>query len=213
LAKNDDDRATWAFVSILSQKKPRAELLKHLGFDQETLEKRLHEFIDSLPVPPGLEVIKGGQARQSNGSADPKPKDVSSLFEGSSEMSFDFGQAPPSDMPPKNEAASNGVVESAPLFITNSALKTVEFTSPDKIESAVLQSLVAGDFAAGVECCLRVGRYADALVLAACGGNDLWRKTRDAFFQLQEKESPSIALLSRYEFYFNFVFFFDQPTY
>ena len=50
------------------------------------------------------------------------------------------------------------------------------------------RALLSGNLEAAVACCLRAGRMADALVLAASGGPDLWTATRDQY--LASSSSP-----------------------
>ena len=59
-----------------------------------------------------------------------------------------------------------------------------------KLSRAVLN----GNFEAAVERCMRSGRYADGLVLAASGGPELWTATRDEY--LQSSRTPFMQTLS-----------------
>jgi protein transport protein SEC31 len=52
-------------------------------------------------------------------------------------------------------------------------------------EEAIKNALLVGDFAAAVECCLRTGNMADALVLASCAGGDVWTRTQERYFQTE----------------------------
>jgi len=54
--------------------------------------------------------------------------------------------------------------------------------------------MLNGNFKAAVDCCLEAGRVADALVLAASGGPELWTSTRDAY--LSSSASPFMATLT-----------------
>lgn len=49
-------------------------------------------------------------------------------------------------------------------------------------EKLVTKALVLGDFESAVELCLSVGRYADAILFAARGGQELMVKTQNAYF-------------------------------
>ncbi|KAK1739842.1 protein transport protein SEC31-like protein [Skeletonema marinoi] len=62
-------------------------------------------------------------------------------------------------------------------------------------ENAVKDALLVGNFEAAVECCFRSGNYADALVLASCGGAELWAKTQAEYFhERQSDRSDSWAV-------------------
>eukprot|EP00978_Attheya_sp_CCMP212_P004495 scaffold9789_cov54-Attheya_sp.AAC.12 len=63
-------------------------------------------------------------------------------------------------------------------------------------EDTVKQALVVGNFEAAVECCMRSGNLADALLLASCGGADLWAKTQAEYFARETKNRPFLAIVS-----------------
>lgn len=74
---------------------------------------------------------------------------------------------------------------------------------PDKVagmskaaEEAVKKALLVGNFVAGVECCFRTGNYADALMLASCGGPELWAKTQQRYFESETPKRPFLAIIS-----------------
>ena len=56
------------------------------------------------------------------------------------------------------------------------------------------RAILKGNFDEAVACCLEFGRVADALVLAASGGPELWTQTRDMY--LASTKSPFISTLS-----------------
>lgn len=63
-------------------------------------------------------------------------------------------------------------------------------------ETAVKDALLVGNFEAAVECCFRSGNLADALILASCGGADLWAKTQAEYFAREAKRRPFLSLVS-----------------
>eukprot|EP00985_Skeletonema_marinoi_P011641 scaffold5542_cov79-Skeletonema_marinoi.AAC.1 len=63
-------------------------------------------------------------------------------------------------------------------------------------ENAVKDALLVGNFEAAVECCFRSGNYADALVLASCGGAELWAKTQAEYFSREAERRPFLSLVS-----------------
>jgi len=60
----------------------------------------------------------------------------------------------------------------------------------------IRKALLVGDFEAAVECCFRTGNLADALVLASCGGADLWTKTQARYFQSESPKRPFLSIVS-----------------
>lgn len=69
-------------------------------------------------------------------------------------------------------------------------------TQTKKTEDAVKAALLVGNFEAAVECCFRTGNLADALVLASCGGADLWSKTQERYFEMEAKKRPFLSIVS-----------------
>lgn len=65
-----------------------------------------------------------------------------------------------------------------------------------RAEETVKDALLVGNFEAAVECCFRSGNLADALVLASCGGADLWQKTQAQYFARQAEARPFLSLVS-----------------
>jgi len=60
----------------------------------------------------------------------------------------------------------------------------------------VKNALMVGNFEAAVECCFRTGNLADALVLASCGGSELWSKTQARYFELESKKRPFLNIVN-----------------
>jgi protein transport protein SEC31 len=63
-------------------------------------------------------------------------------------------------------------------------------------ERKVQDALVVGDFEAAVECCIRTGNLADALILASCGGVELWQKTQERYFAIEASKKPFLGIVS-----------------
>jgi len=57
----------------------------------------------------------------------------------------------------------------------------------EESESTLMQALLVGNFEVAVNCCLAYNQLADALLLASCGGPELWEKTQRAFFAHQQR--------------------------
>ncbi|KAH7882294.1 transport protein [Phlebopus sp. FC_14] len=58
----------------------------------------------------------------------------------------------------------------------------------------VTRALVLGDFESAVELCLESERYADALLLAIKGGEELLQRTQKAYFERRTTEHPYLRL-------------------
>lgn len=57
----------------------------------------------------------------------------------------------------------------------------------EQSESILMQALLVGNFEVAVNSCLHYNQFADALLLASCGGPELWEKTQRAFFAHQTR--------------------------
>lgn len=63
-------------------------------------------------------------------------------------------------------------------------------------QDIVKKTLLVGNYETAVDCCLESGNYADALVLASCGGGDLWAKTMERYFTSETPKRPFLSLVS-----------------
>jgi protein transport protein SEC31 len=99
-------------------------------------------------------------------------------------------QPPPQEASPldglqslSNALPTTPVIEddSPRLEITPTPLYT------EQSESTLMQALLVGNFEVAVNCCLHYNQFADALLLASCGGPELWEKTQRAFFAHQTR--------------------------
>jgi len=66
----------------------------------------------------------------------------------------------------------------------------------DEAEKMINETLLVGNFDAAVECCFRNGNLADALVLASCGGADLWAKAQATYFESEARKRPFLSIVS-----------------
>ena len=78
---------------------------------------------------------------------------------------------------------------------TDGAAAIPSTTISKQAEATIKDALLVGNFEAAVECCFRCGNLADALVLASCGGADLWQKTQARYFAGEEQRRPFLSLV------------------
>ncbi|GAA5797196.1 hypothetical protein HPULCUR_002576 [Helicostylum pulchrum] len=62
-------------------------------------------------------------------------------------------------------------------------------------DSLITRALVLGDFESAVNVCLAAERFADALMIAMCGGSDLLTRTQNTYFESQTKKFAYLRLL------------------
>ena len=63
-------------------------------------------------------------------------------------------------------------------------------------QEMVKKALLVGNFEAAVDCCFNVGHSADALILASCGGPELWAKTQARYFEEQSSKRPFLSMVN-----------------
>ena len=66
---------------------------------------------------------------------------------------------------------------------------------PQVTQSVVKEALMVGNFEAAIDCCFRTGNLADALVLASCGGAELWAKTQERYLESQSPKRPFLSVV------------------
>ncbi len=64
------------------------------------------------------------------------------------------------------------------------------------VEKLIKCALLVGNFSAAVKSCLQVDNMADALLLASCGGVELWASTQAEYFDRYEGNSGYLAIAS-----------------
>ena len=72
-----------------------------------------------------------------------------------------------------------------------------EKSMPEAAQELVKKALTVGHYEAAVDCCLETGSFADALVIAAIGGDgELWAKTQERFFASDTSKRPYLSTVS-----------------
>mmetsp|Transcript_20539 Transcript_20539/g.30431 ORF Transcript_20539/g.30431 Transcript_20539/m.30431 type:complete len:949 (-) Transcript_20539:2897-5743(-) len=90
-----------------------------------------------------------------------------------------------------------------PEQIAEAASKYEEISAPGgtspvmskTAEETIKKALVVGNFEAAVECCIRSNNMADALILASCGGSELWAKTQERYFASEAPKRPFLSIV------------------
>ena len=62
--------------------------------------------------------------------------------------------------------------------------------------AAIKRAVICGEFEGAVDCCFRFGRLADALLLAATGGRELFQRTQERYLALNAGQ-PFVKVGSR----------------
>ncbi|GAX19890.1 protein transport protein SEC31 [Fistulifera solaris] len=63
-----------------------------------------------------------------------------------------------------------------------------------QVTNIVQKAMMVGNFEAAVECCFQAGNFVDALLLASCGGSELWSKTQERYFAQETNNKPYLPI-------------------
>ncbi|KAH7925064.1 hypothetical protein BV22DRAFT_1089788 [Leucogyrophana mollusca] len=89
-------------------------------------------------------------------------------------------------------------IGSGPSSIASESLKSNNFriypVDETETDRLVTKALVLGDFESAVSLCLSVERFADAILLAIKGGDDLLQRTQKAYFERRTTSHPYLRL-------------------
>jgi protein transport protein SEC31 len=203
--KSEQEKSIWVFIKLVFEQNDHAKLLSHLGFDPEQMNKQIEDFVANLPTPKTLAEIseehekpKEETSATTQSDTELKPENVSGdsakADEKAKDLSGLFANKPNGSASVFDRLIQNDKPSALQVFEPLPPLQFV--TSSADAEGIISRALMVGNFQAAVEACLRTGRMADALVLAACGGADLWSYAREAYFRTN-KDNPFMNLVSR----------------
>ncbi|XP_026707070.1 protein transport protein Sec31B isoform X2 [Athene cunicularia] len=164
-AKLPFDENLWNFLKVNLEQESRTKLLKLLGYSKEDLQKKITSCL-------------------SNGIPDKQP-----LPEA------DETNAAQPDQLLINSSDDVAAVCSSSAFFDNlipQNMSTLEIPVTKDTDGLISQALLLGNFEAAVELCMRAERFADAIILAIAGGEDLLKETQKRYFA---KRKTKLSLL------------------
>ena len=192
-----EERQTWSFLQALCQERsPQQQVLSILERDPEVMSSLINQYLRTLPTPPGMLEEKETTtpaSQQNDGLVKPAvipngadPKD--DLFGGTDDSEFESFSIP--SQPPSKTPSPPPTSETP---VPKKATTPISLRPGSKTEEMLMNALLIGDFEAAVECCVRIGKMADALVIASCGGDKLFKDTQRIFFR-QNKDSTYLSI-------------------
>ncbi|NWQ86923.1 SC31B protein, partial [Burhinus bistriatus] len=164
-AKLPFDENLWNFLKVNLEQESRTKLLKLLGYSKEDLQKKIASCL-------------------SNGIPDKQP-----LPEA------DETKAAQPDQLLINSSDDVAAVSSSSAFFDNlipQNISTLEIPVTEDMDGLVSQALLLGNFEDAVELCMRAERFADAIILAIAGGENLLKETQKRYFA---KHKTKLSLL------------------
>ncbi|KAE9308391.1 Protein transport protein SEC31 B [Phytophthora fragariae] len=202
-AATAEERSVWSFMKILFEKDARQHLLLHLGLDAEKINELNAKFnpeaaaaqnaataplaADPAQGPgPHVDPVTGALLSDRIDSGMGAEDVFSSGFHPNG---GDQTAAAASPASPLSDVSALAAALPSPLEEDKSkrldAVPAPVYT--EESENTLMQALLVGNFEVAVNCCLAYNQLADALLLASCGGPELWEKTQRAFFAHQQR--------------------------
>ncbi|NXI90757.1 SC31B protein, partial [Psophia crepitans] len=164
-AKLPFDENLWNFLKVNLEQESRTKLLKLLGYNKEDLQKKISSCL-------------------SNGIPDKQP-----LPEA------DETNTAQADQLLINSSDDVAAVSSSSAFFDNlipQNMSTLEIPVTEDMDGLISQALLLGNFEGAVELCMRAERFADAIILAIAGGENLLKETQKCYFA---KRKTKLSLL------------------
>lgn len=198
----DESSEQRAHAPVVSFAEPEPEL----DGEQETEEKTSSEVSTSDVLPPDGESTTTAPSLFGDDPIGPFQADAGADFFSTVTTSHQDGsQDGPLSIPHTNYAVDSSVaatVGSGPSSVASASeahssrgntfrIYPSEESETDKL---VTKALVVGDFESAVELCLSTERYADALLLAIKGGEDLLQRTQKAYFSRRITDHSYVRL-------------------
>uniref|UniRef100_A0A6Q2YES2 Protein transport protein Sec31A n=1 Tax=Esox lucius TaxID=8010 RepID=A0A6Q2YES2_ESOLU len=162
-APTDSEQDIWRFLLVNFEDEARVKFLKLLGFSKDELERKISTCL--------------GKNLQANGHG-VDANDLAEKMQLLSAQVTPATSASPSDIfsqvPPEKEKVSFQIPVSADT------------------DGLISQALLVGNFEGAVDLCLNDGRYAEAILLAISGGEELLQRTQRTYL---DKQRSCVSML------------------
>ncbi|CAM9765276.1 unnamed protein product [Heterosigma akashiwo] len=174
-AQEPYEKKVWQFMQVIFEKNAREQLLTHLGFNPERIAELADKQRQGPPPPP-----RAPPPRSLGGGA------------GGAGATYPFSASAPGLQPRGRPSPPGRGREPLPLLHRGGRAKTGRAIS----SWSSWVSLDGGAAAAAAGCCLKNGQMADALILASCGGAELWASTQARYFEAAGTRRPFLDLMA-----------------
>lgn len=187
---NPEEASNWAALQTLFHAGARDELVTLLGVSRQELEQKIVPALDQAKASLGdlLGPTQQPPAEEVASTA-PPPNDpfapTGDEANGGEDFFDNLGAASQA-APTSTDAATATVPEKGPFAIYP--------TGESGVDQDITRALVLGDFESAVSLCLSVERYADAILLAVQGGEELMARTQSVYFAKKSASSPFLRV-------------------
>lgn len=182
-ASDDHEKLTWKLLSVISHSSSdRRGIAAAFGIDVSEVKTAIDKYLGRDTQITAVEKLSQDLPLTQAGTAafpDPTSLDPDQL-----DNLFDQ-LAKNTETQQLSQPALSGSKRGTPRAFAGEEIGDLTDWSQGP-EALIKQSLLVGDFEGAVECCMRCGKFADALLIAASGNPDLWRKTRDEYTRKQK---------------------------
>ncbi|ORZ03860.1 hypothetical protein BCR43DRAFT_451486 [Syncephalastrum racemosum] len=172
---DSDDQQSWEILRTLFAEDAREQLMRYLGYKKE----------DVLAAARAITGVPAEEEEKKEVEEEPKADVVEPPVEGGEAKEEDTTET--SATPEAAAAALSALNLQEPLDLFPS-------TGSDT-DTLITRAIIVGDFDTAVQLCLTSDRLSDALLLAFCGGNELFAKTQKTYFERQAKQTAYLRLL------------------
>jgi protein transport protein SEC31 len=217
------EASVWRFVQLVFEDSARSKLLLKLGFDAEQIAAEVKalglppgasapaaaaEPSPSSPSgsgsgdsPSGLAPSASAEDFFGGGDAAPAEAEVAPKEDDDGTPTDDLAAVSLSETPEPSPVAAEATTpteEAAVAPVGAAEVGGEEATEVSVVgeSEAVKRALLVGNFSAAVDGCFKRGQLADALLLASCGGAELWETTRVRYFEAQAAQRPYLNMVA-----------------
>eukprot|EP00953_Heterococcus_sp_UTEX-ZZ885_P041552 21197-Heterococcus_DN1.PRE.2 len=199
-AKTQYDKSVWQFLQVIFTETAREQLLSYLGFDALAIAAEAPQSLKSIDDQSDVSKVKAALTAKGSTAADAADVFSSSSGDNSDKTASLLLQqqleAVDINTPPVTDVLMNGGSSAhARSSNSNTAVAVTTPTMSKEAEALIKKALLVGNFEVAVQCCLGSGNMADALLLASCGGADLWASTQAAYFEKTSAQKPFLRIV------------------
>jgi protein transport protein SEC31 len=190
-AKTQYDKSVWQFLQVIFTETAREQLLSYLGFDALAIVAEAPQCLKSIDDKSDVSKVKAALTAKGITAADAADVFGSSGSSDKTALLQQQLEAVDINTPPVTDTAMNGTSAHA----RNNSTVVAAPTKSKEAEALIKKALLVGNFEVAVQCCLSSGNMADALLLASCGGADLWASTQAAYFEKTSAQKPFLRIV------------------
>ena len=183
VANDEHERVTWELLSVISDGvNDRRGIAAVFGMNLLEVQSSIDEYLGRTQQKvDAVDASRTERTEQEDRSfPDPTSLDSEQLdnfFDQLAKNTESMRQSPP----PVSMGSRRGTPRAAGI-IEEIGDVTDWSNGP---EALIRRCILIGDFKGAVECCMKCGKYTDALLLAASGDKDLWKSTREEYTRRQ----------------------------